>query len=95
MENARKLDLRVVLGALAVVSIVAVIWAAPALAGNGSSPTSEPATGSDVATTFVQNQAPQDDGPRAPGDCPEDEGGSGGSNGDDSPSSGTGSSSDV
>jgi hypothetical protein len=76
-ENARGLDLRLVLGVLAVVSAAMAIWAATALAGGSSSPGSnEPATSPAAAFIQQEGETPQeeDDSLPLPGDCPEREG---------------------
>jgi hypothetical protein len=74
MENARRLDLRLVIGVLAVVCAALTLWAATALAGgSASSATNEPATGPAVA--FIQDEGEsqdEEDGQTPqPGDCPE------------------------
>lgn len=54
MDNPRKLDLRLVLTALAVAFAVAALWAATALAGGSSSSgTDDPATS--PAAAFIQD----------------------------------------
>lgn len=74
MENARKLDLRLVIGALALAFAAAALWAATALAGGSSSSgAGEPATSQIPAAAFVQDdgQEEQDDPAPSREDCPE------------------------
>jgi hypothetical protein len=73
MENARKLDVRVVLGALAVAFAAAALWAATAFVGGPSSGTTDPATSPSPAAAFVQDdgRAEPDDSAPLPDDCPE------------------------
>jgi hypothetical protein len=100
MENARKLDLRLVLGALAIVSVAVAIWAATALAGTGSAslPASEPAGGDAPVAGFVQDEGEGEgeQGGRTPdrGDCPERDGDGSGES-DSGPGSGDTGSGDV
>jgi hypothetical protein len=84
-EKAREFNPRPLLIALAAIFAAASIWAATALAAGGSSPSSEPAAGNGPFAVDFQ----QDNGDAAaPGNCPNDGNGSGGS----SDSSGTSSS---
>jgi hypothetical protein len=71
MENARRLDLRLVIGVLAIISVAMTIWAATALAGGSSaSGSEEPATS--PAAAFIQETPEEEDGQTpAPSDCPE------------------------
>jgi hypothetical protein len=77
-EKARTLNVRPLLVALAVVAAAAAIWAATALAGDGSS-ANEPAASTYPTTVFVQTE--DDDNAPARGNCPEDGSGSGGEDG--------------
>jgi hypothetical protein len=87
MEKARKLDLRLVLGALALVWVAAAIWAAAALAGNLSSSSNDPASGNAPVAEYIQDES----GRPQRGDCPAD----GGAGDGEAPSSSDTSSSDV
>ena len=89
MENARKVDLRFVFGALAVAFAAAALWAATAFAGGSSSGTSDPATSPSPAAAFVQEdgQTEPDDSAPTPDDCPER--GNGGAGEDDAGASDT------
>jgi hypothetical protein len=88
MEAARTSRPTVVLSALAVALAAAALWASIALAGGSSSPASTPSSPGFGQVAFTQNEQPST--PAAPGeDCP-DRGG--GSEGDGSSGSGTGSS---
>ena len=76
MENARKLDLRLLIGLLAIVSVAMTIWAATAFAGGSSSSGStEPATSPAAAFIQEEGETPEEeDGLPLPGDCPERDG---------------------
>lgn len=88
MDETRRLDLRPFVAALAVAFVAATIWAAVALATGGSSSPSSGNSANDSPDQFIQAQ----DDSQAPGDdCPDRDGGSGGS-GDDAGPSGSGSS---
>ena len=80
MNEARRLDLRVV---LAVVFLVAAIWAATSLARGPQQSSGDSGAGSSPVAVFVQDEGDggtQDDGTAPSGDnCPERGGGSGGS----------------
>ena len=77
-ENVRRLDLRVVLGAVALVAVAGAMWAATALAGGSSPSTNAPSVGGEPAGEYVQQES---ETPRQPGDCPEGEDGDGGDSG--------------
>ncbi len=77
MENARKPDVRFALTAIAIVSVVAAIWAATAFAGGASSSSSNaPSAGSTPVPGYVQDDGggrSEQDGARPEReDCPED-----------------------
>jgi len=80
--TAARLDPRAALAAVGLVFVVAVIWAATALASGGSSGTPELASGSTgdspPASVFVQSS---DDPAPSADDCPERDGGGRGSSG--------------
>lgn len=89
MDETRKLDLRPFVAVLAVAFVAATIWAAVALAAGGSSSPSSSNSVNDSPGQFIQAQ---DDSEAPPADdCPDRDGGSGGS-GDDAGSDGSGSS---
>ena len=98
MEKTRRVELRTIVGLLAVAFAVAALWAATALAGGESPSSGDPATSNDPVAAFIQAQDDGedegDDGrlPWGDRDCPEDEGGfDDGSGSDDSDSSPPGS----
>jgi hypothetical protein len=81
MEEARKLDLRPVLAAAAIVAVALTMWATGAFAAGGSS-SGDSSGGSPSA--FIQSG--EDDQAPNREDCPKDRGGSGGN---DAPDQGT------
>jgi len=88
-EKARQFSPQPLLIALAVIFAAVSFWAATALAGGSSTPSSEPAATNDPVAAFAQD----DNGNAAtPGDCPNDGSGSGSGSGGSSDSSGTSSS---
>jgi hypothetical protein len=82
VENARTPDGRVAVTAIAVACVVAVIWAATALAGGSSGSSSSDPVGGASPIAATQDGSPGADDGR---DCPDREGGGGS---DPSPSSG-------
>ena len=88
--TASRFDPRTPLALLALVFVVAAVWAATALASGGSAGTPEPAadsSGNPPQSPFVQDSNGNGAAP-ARDDCPED----GGSGGDTVPSDGSGTS---
>lgn len=85
-EEARRLDLRVV---LAIAFLVAAIWAATALARGPDQASSDADAGNSPAAVYLQSESDggtQGEGSPAPGeDCPERDGGGGNNGGDGSP----------
>lgn len=85
VNEARRIDVRLV---LAVVFVIAAIWAATALAGGPQQASGDAGAGNSPTLVYVQDEGgagTQDDGTPPSGDnCPERGGGSGGS-GDGSP----------
>jgi hypothetical protein len=88
-EKAREFNPRPLLIALAAILAAASIWAATALAADGSSSSGQPAANNGPIAVDVQ----QGNGDAAaPGNCPNHSNGSGGSSGGSPDSSGTSSS---
>ena len=80
MENARRPDARFGLATLALVCVVAVVWAASALAGGSSSSSTSPPTGTDQPTAeYVQDGSGSAADENADRECPEGESGGAGS----------------
>jgi hypothetical protein len=74
MDQARKLDLRLLLAAAAIVSVAVAMWASGALAAGGSSSSGDSSGNGALIQSGDDGQAPRRD-------CPKDRGGSSGSGG--------------
>lgn len=85
VNEARRIDVRLV---LAVVFVIAAIWAATALAGGPQQASGDAGAGNSPTLVYVQDEgdggAQEDATPRSGDDCPERSDGSGGS-GDGTP----------
>ena len=76
MENARRPDARFGLATLALVCVVAVVWAASALAGGSSSSSTSRPTGTGQPTAeYAQDGSGSAAGEDANRECPEGESG--------------------